>query len=391
MSVYYLPVEAADAHLLGASDGGDRRVQDLAVFSDSTSGGSAPQAAIGDVDGDGDRELIVGEAGAAAGAACDRVEVYRIGPAQPAQRLGQFAAFEGSALSGSSNLAVADVDASQPGDEIVVGDDGRRRRASRVRVFGGLAGGGMHLLATFRAFSSRAAVRRPVAFVLGDVRPDHGAAVKEIVTGDAHGWVHLWGVQQHRAVRLGRIAAFAQTPRRSADRLAVGDVLPQQPGDEIIVADDGTRGDGLVRIFASSAQTPALEVQAFAPGEAPAGVEVWVADVIASQPGAELIVGQGSTGGTIRVLSLASGGAQQLLELPDPQSRASSLRAHLAVGALMPDLSHNVLAVAQADPSAPVQVFDLDSGGTVVAQVGSAPSAAGAEREVLIGNIAAAP
>jgi len=140
-------------------------------------------------------------------------------------------------------------------------------------------------------------------------------------------------------------------------------------------------------VFDGRSGTPVMEFAAFAVGQAPAGVEVWVADVIGSLPGAEVIVGQGRAGGVLRVFSITDDGANHVLDVPDPYHRTTSLRQHLAVGALIPDFPGYQLALAQSDPSFPVQVFVLaeDGASTIDDFSALAPdeaSAAGADGTV---------
>jgi hypothetical protein len=142
--------------------------------------------------------------------------------------------------------------------------------------------------------------------------------------------------------------------------MAVGDLIPTRAGAEIVVGDDGTSADGLVRLFDVRAGEAVIEFQAFVPAEAPSGVELWVADVLSTSAGDELLVGQGPAGGGVRIFSLASGAPVRLFDLPDPWQRATSLRQHLAVGELLPELPGNEIVVAQSDPRLPVEVFNMN-------------------------------
>jgi hypothetical protein len=105
-----------------------------------------------------------------------------------------------------------------------------------------------------------------------------------------------------------------------------------------------------------------LEFTAFERGAAPAGVELWAADVDAAFPGAELIAGQGSAGGRIRVFTIAAGRPRLVVEIPDPLHRSTSLDRLLAVGNLLPDLAGNQVVVAQTDSRVPIQVFQVNAG-----------------------------
>jgi len=84
--------------------------------------------------------------------------------------------------------------------------------------------------------------------------------------------------------------------------------------------------------------------------------------VLATSRGDELIVSQGPAGGGVRIFSLASGAPVQLIALPDPGHRGTSLRQHLAVGELLPDLPGNEIVVAQGEPHLPVEVFNMNMG-----------------------------
>jgi len=114
-----------------------------------------------------------------------------------------------------------------------------------------------------------------------------------------------------------------------------------------------------VRVFEGSTGYILADFDAFPAGAAPAGVELWVAYVIASSPGAELIVGQGSAGGVIRVFSLAGGIPKHLLDIRNSVQRATTLQQQIAIGALLPELPGDQIAIAQSDPDLPVQVFTL--------------------------------
>jgi len=285
------------------------------------------------------------------------------------ERLTQFAAFDQSFSSGSSNLAVGDVDASVVGDEIVVADDGSGRRAVRIRVFGDLAGHGPRLLTQFRVLPRSAeAAHQPLTFVLGDVFADIDHPGQEIVVGDPRGMVCVLGVQHGRATYLQRFDACPDRPRSSAHHLAVGDLIPSNPGDEIAVADDGKRQNALVRVFDGRTGRSLLQLAAFAPGQAPAGVEMWIAPLMGSLPGAELIVGQGSAGGLLRVSRVVEGVPTHLLDVPDPRHRATSLPRQLAVGSLLLDMPGDQLAVVQSDPGFPLQIFYCNTDGAVVTE-----------------------
>ena len=388
-SLYY--VLAAPAGAAQAFEAASARtvVQSLPVFDDTP--GAALAAALGDVDGDGLSELIVGHNAGVGQPPSNRVDVYRIGADRAPELWGAFTAFDGSRAANSGNLAVGDVDSSVVGDEIVVAEDGRRRHACQVRVFGGFAEGQPRLLCQFAALRPRVSARQPLAFALGDVFADADSPGQEIVVGDARGVVYIWSAHHGRPRLLRWFPAFADGPRASARRLAVGSLIPAIRGEQVVVADDGTRQDGLVRVFDGRSGTPLVEFAAFAAGQAPAGVEVWVADVIGSLPGAEVIVGQGRAGGLLRVFSVTGTGVTHVLDVPDPYHRSTSLRQHLAVGALIPDIAGNQVAVAQSDLSFPVQVFSLaEEGASVIEDLGAlAPEASAAGADGSVDTIAA--
>lgn len=290
------------------------------------------------------------------------LEVYRLEPDLSPQRVAY------TELSGSAGptvnptLLTGDIEASSAGSEIIVsGGDGPGRR-TRVCVFGGMDGDGLHLLTDFY-MPRRAMGDKPSAPMLGDVVPDTRHAGSELVIGGRRGRVYVVGLDQGRVTVLDVLRAFPDRPRASAQKLVVGDVIPDNPGDEIVVGDDGTVGDGLVRVFDSRTQRALVEFAAFPPGAAPAGVELWVGDVISNLPGAELIVGEGPSGGRLSVFTLASGVPTLVLDVPDPFDRSTTLRGHLAIGNLLPDFRGNEIAIAQADPRIPVQVFNLDADG----------------------------
>lgn len=378
---------ADDAYELAVRSfaGEEPEEQDLAVLPGAPGGDHAPGLAIGDVDGDGQPEVVIGEAGSNPRQRRDRIEIYTIRPGEPPSLLGRLAAFNRSTISGSANLAVADVDPSEPGDEIIVGEDGSRRRASRLRVFGGFGTGLPRLLGQFRAVRGRAGTREPLTFAAGRVFADGEDGPKQIVVGDARGAVSVFRIERGRATRAAQMSAFPDPPRTSARRLAVGDLLADRPGDEVVVGDDGTRGDALVRVLDPQSGSILLELTAFEPGEARDGLELWVADVFPSSPGSELIVGQGSAGGNLRVFTLGGDTPRQLSELPDPDGRTTILRAHLGVGALFPGDAARQLLIAQPDSSLPIEVysaqeFHLESIGQIEAPSGGQ-----------IGGIAVAP
>jgi len=289
------------------------------------------------------------------------VGVYRIVPDRAPR---QVAEVELPRLGGgtrSPTVLVGDVDPLSSGAEIVVGGPDSSGRGTLVCVLGGLAEGQLDLLSDFH-LSRRMLGRGSGPLAIGDVLPDDEHTGMEIVAGGSRGYVRVLGLDHGRPVVLRRLRAFPDRPRASTARLAVGALIPTRPGAEIVVGDDGTIADGLVRLFDVRAGEPVMEFQAFMPTEAPSGVELWVADVLASAPGDELIVSQGPAGGGVRIFSLASGAPVRLNDLPDPWQRGTALRQHLAIGELLPDLPGNEIVVAQSDPRLPVEVFNMNMG-----------------------------
>ncbi len=335
-----------------------RQTQSVTAFADAPQEASGVVAAIGDLDGDGVGEMVVGQVDGGADHQ-DGMEIYRLEPDAPPARLSEFAAFSGAAVSGSSNFVLGDVDPSSTGDEIVIAEDGSRGRAARVRVIGGMADGAPRQLAEFRALRRQLADRHPLRLAVGRLLVDPQHPGEQIVVGDRQGRLHIFGLDRGHARRLGIISAFPDAPVTCAYRLAVGDILADRAGDEIAVGDDGSRGDGLVRIIDPRTGEIALEFLAFSPGEAPDGVQLWVADVSDAYPGAEIIVGQGDSGGELRVFSIAGGKPVHVTDIPDMINRSTSLLEHIAIGELEPDMPGREIAVAQLDPSVPVQVFHV--------------------------------
>jgi hypothetical protein len=118
-------------------------------------------------------------------------------------------------------------------------------------------------------------------------------------------------------------------------------------------------------------------------------VELWIASLTGSLPGAELIVGQGSAGGLLRIFRVADGVPTHLLDVPDPRHRTTSLPRQLAVGSLLLDMPGDQLAVVQPDPGFPLQMFYYDTAGTVVTESPAVESGSTwAEPDATIGTIA---
>lgn len=357
------------------------------MFEPTTVAASPPVAAIADLD-NGSERLVVGQTGSYGTPARDRIELFDISPDHPAELIGQLNAFDNSGFSSAGNLAVGNVDGTSSGDEIVVADDGSRRRASHIRVFGGLADGAPRLICRFRGLRSIAAVQQPLVFALGNVFDNADHPEKQIVVSDAHGFVYVWSVEGGHATLLRWFVASTGV-QHTPPQLAVGNVLPDSPGDEIVTADVGSDQQGVVHIFNGRTGTPLFEFTAFDPGQAPGSVELWIADVIDSLPGAELIVGQGRAGGLLRVFSLNQNTPRHIMDVPDPRHRTTSLAQYLAVGTLLPEFPGNELVVAQPDATFPLEMFRLDEqGATMTEDFGISASEGNSASVPVIGSIA---
>lgn len=306
----------------------------------------------------GTAELVIWKTGAASQPASSTLEVYQLELAHPPRSLGQAELWGSAGPNVNPTVLAGDVDPSSPGSEfIVVGGEPSGR--TRVCVFGGISDGELHLLGDFH-MPRRALGNDPSTPMIGDVVADVNHLGSEIVLGGQRGRVYAVGLERGRASVLSVLRAFPDRPRASARSLAVGDLMPDHPGDEVAVGDDGTVGDGLVRIFDGRTQQALAEFTAVPPPAAPTGVELWVGDVLSAFPGVELIVGQGPAGGDLRVFTLASGVPTHVLDVPS-LGRSTSLHSHLAIGDLLPELEGNEIAVAQGDPGMPVQVLNLDA------------------------------
>lgn len=341
----------------------DGRSRPFIAFDPPESDGASVMTAAGDIDGDGQPELILGQDPNAARTTRDEVSVYRMSQTLPPELIASASAFDRRGTSGSGNFLIGDVIPSEPGDEIVVAEDGAGRRASHLRVLGGLGRGELRVIHKLRALNSRSAARAPLLFALGNVVPGAGHPGLEIVVGDPTGYVHVFGVTAEGGKRLRRFRAFPDSLGTAVTALGAGDFLPGTAGDEIAVAGAGAHYDGLVRILSGLTGTILLEFQAFAPQAVPTGVQLWAADLLADLPGSELVVGQGEGGGQLRVFSLAGGVPKAVLDIPGNELRQTSLARHLASGDLDPTLPGNEIAVAQADASLPVEVFHLTQNG----------------------------
>lgn len=322
--------------------------------------GSAPVVpVVGDVDADGAQDLVVGQGSDGIRVISDRLAVYRVRSGRAPELLEEIAAFP-RASSGSGNLAVADVDPAVAGEEILVGEDGSYRRASVINVFGGLADGRLRLLHSLRAVASQLAEHRSLTFVTGELAPELGG--REIAVAQPNGYVSVHTLSTEGGLRLHRFHPFADQLEIGTTTLAIGDVLPHRPGNEIVAAVAGRRDTGLVRILDGLTGSPLAEITPFTAGTLRTSVSLWVADVIDTLPGAELLIGQGTDGGAVGVYNLANG-SRPLFNLPDTPYRATSLSRFLAIGDLIPNLGGLELAIAQPDATVPVRVYHLTAQG----------------------------
>lgn len=263
-----------------------------------------------------------------------------------------------------SQLVMADVVPNVAGEEIILTAEVRHGQGTRLSVYGGAPHGQLRLLRSLYTLGRAAGRRVATAFAVADVVPGHPGP--EIVAGGREGWVLTYGIERRRLRHLRTFNAFPETPGCSASRLAAGDLIPSRPGDEVVIGDDGTRGDARVRIFDGDGRL-ATEFRAFS-GDATAGIEVWVGDIVPALPGAELLVGQGPAGGHIRVFSVQSGNALPVTDVPF--TRTTSLQRHLTVADLLPGLPGLEVAVAQADSDQPIRILNFASGsGQLAAQL----------------------
>ncbi|MFQ5666134.1 MAG: hypothetical protein ACE5I7_06835, partial [Candidatus Binatia bacterium] len=391
VTVYYLGgpqvLDHAPRRIIAAPQRRLRRV----TFGEEAGSGSTPVAAMGDVDADGQPELIVPRARGKRLRRHGLIEIFRVSSSTPPQLMAQLRTFGKSRVSGGRHVVVGDVDPAQPGDEIVVANGRRRRGSPQLRVFGGFDTGVPRLLARFGTLRLPAPPRGPLTLALGNVLADAAYPGQQIVIGDAQGGIWVYSMRQGRLIRTRHVVVFSEAPRTSARRLAVGDLLPDNAGDEIVVGDDGSRGDGLIRVVDARHSALLFEFEAFERGQASAGVELWVGDVISSLRGAELIVGEGRAGGVLRVFTLSQHVPTHLFDMPDPLGRATSLHQHLAIGDLLPEMPGNEVAVAQADAYFPVQVFHLDKDGATLADEVDATSNSTALMGATVGTVTIGP
>ena len=350
LNLYYLTLGRRSAYR-GASS-------TIVMASPSTTSSDPPLVTIGDLGEDSVEDLIVAANGSDPQQPRDQLQIYRVAPNDDPQPMTAIRAFPQSPSAGISQLLVGDVDPDSPGAEVIVADDGAGGRASaRVRILDGATLDTQRPLGQFRTLRSRRARDGGFTLALGNVlAADEG---QQIIVGDAAGRVSVYSVGHWRAVRESRVSVFPESQYATAQRLTVGNVLTNHPGDEIIVGDNGARGDGLVRVLDGADGSVILEFTTFSGSSSTNGVQLWAGDVISNLPGAELIVGQGAGGGTLQVYSFTTGAPVHLFDISDPLPRRSSYKQNLAIGDLLPALPGDEVAIAQPDPSLPVQVFHL--------------------------------
>ena len=311
-------------------------------------------AAFGD--GDGGLDFVVWSRADESSAAT--LDVFRMLPDDSVTLLASAEVNDADAGSGTTRIFVGDLDPQSPGAEIVVARANDPRHGARVRIFGGLAQGRLRQLCSWSLFPRSTAPSDAIAFALVDTLAARPGA--ELLVAGPHGRIYIFGVTLGRRQLLGSLRPFPDRPHASAARFAVADLIAAHAGPEIAVGDDGTSGDGRVRVLAPESGEIVGEFQIFPRGGAAGGIELWAGDVARAHPGAELIAGQGSAGARLRVFSLASGVAQNVLDLPNPLARTTSLWQHLVIADLVPQLPGSEIAVAHPDPLLPVQVFSLD-------------------------------
>jgi hypothetical protein len=344
---------------------------------------SAPIVPVtGDINGDGAQDLIVGQSAAGERVISDHIAVFKVSNGTAPVLLDEVAAFP-DASSGSGNLAVADVDSTVAGDEILVGADGSQRRASTIKVFGGLADGPLRLLHSMKVVASRLSEHRPLQFATGDLAPD--VSGREIVVAQPNGYVSVHGLGHAPGTLMRRFNPFDDQVETDMPSIAIGDVLPGISGEELVVAIPGRRDTGLVRIFNAMTATALGEMSVFTSGTVRTAVSLWVADVIDTLPGAEIIVGQGPDGGELAVYSFATGSARRLFTLPGVMQRTSTAPGFLAIGDLIPNMAGLEVAIAQSDATVPIGVYHL------TAQEAKHLLSVSAATMDTIGAIAAAP
>lgn len=325
-------------------------------------GESGPMvAAAGDFDGDGSADVVLGHEPVGGRALDDRVEVYGVDPVAGNQLRARISVFGNTGISASSNLVVGDVDVGEPGDEIVVGEDGTGRRARYLHVLGGLAGGDLRLLRAFPVVPGRMATRAPLQFAAGDVLPDVPGS--EIVVADRRGHISIYSLSAAEKTRRARWTVWPDPGVASPQTIAIGDLVPEQDGEEVAVAIEGPRHTGVIRVVGASSGSVLAQFEAFAPGMVRGNPEVWVADLIPNRPGAELIVGRGPTGGELRLFSLAGGTPTRLYDFPDVPERSTTRARLLATGNIIPNLPGNEVAIAQRDAQRPVAIYRVTETG----------------------------
>ena len=324
---------------------------------DTFSSGGLMATGIG-MDTDGAAQVVVARAYADGSMGGDAVGLYRLPLDASGERTAQFSAFNGTGTPDEDGFVVGDVDASRPGPELVIAEAVTGHATARVRVFGDLATSRPRLLYTLRSLPNSATVSGPISVVIGDVVSGSGSPGLEIVVGDRRGRVCVYNVGRGRVNLLRCSAVFPDSPRTSALQLAAGNVLPGSADAEILVADDGTRGDAIVRVVAGRTGAILQDFRAFA-GAQTVPLQLWIGDVLPGLAGPEVIVGGGPRGGSLRVFSFASGKARLVSDLPDPFGRGAVSRQLLTIGDFLPEAPGPEVAVAQSDATVPVEVYSF--------------------------------
>ena len=265
---------------------------------------------------------------------------------------------DAAAASCPTEVYFGDVDPAHDGDEIVVAQFDHPSGRLRLHVFAGSSEGRLHRVSRRSLFRSRGSRASAPAIALGDVWP--GSPGQEIIAASPQGKIYLLSLNSGRLRVLNAFRPFADRPRASAARLAVGDFVRQNPGNEIAVGDDGTFGDGIVRIIDPRDGAVLMAFQAFPETEAREGIELWAADAAGTQLGTRLIVGQSSSGGGVRVFDLRDGTPALAATLPNPLRRSGVLRQNLVVVDLLASHPGKEIVVAPRRAGAPLEIHGFE-------------------------------
>lgn len=259
--------------------------------------GGVPVAA-GDLDGDGTPELITG-------AGNYRPSDIRIWREQTNNllELNQTSAYA-AALPGGVNVAAGDLDGDGKA-EVITGAG--RGGGPHVRVFDMV---GNTLTVNAERYAYDPAFTGGVTVAVGDVSAAHPG--NELITGAGPGggpYVRVWALEAGNLVELYGFYAYTPSFPGGVD-VASGNVETTRPGDEIITG-AGPGGGPYLRAWSLTSGT-AVEVSGMYAYNAsfPGGLHVGVGDVDPAHAGAEIIVGPGRGGGPhVRVLELTGGSA----------------------------------------------------------------------------------